>query len=81
MTCREFVAFLIEYFSGMLPAGQRVQFEEHVAECDDCAAYLQNYRETIKLGKASFADPEEPVPDEVPEELVQAVLTARMRKA
>jgi hypothetical protein len=42
---------------------------------------LKSYQETVKLGKAVFAHPEEPVPEEVPEELVQAILSAHARGA
>ena len=77
MTCREFVDFLLEYLSGELSAPERAECERHLAECPDCTAYLHSYRETIKLGKAVFADPAAPVPQDVPEELVQAILASR----
>ncbi|HKA55643.1 MAG TPA: zf-HC2 domain-containing protein [Candidatus Binatia bacterium] len=79
MTCREFVDFLPEYVSGTLAARGHVECERHLAGCPDCSAYLQSYRETIKLGKAALADPEAPVPAEIPEELVRAILASRGR--
>ena len=81
MTCREVIDFLMEYLSGELSAGEGAAFEQHLAECPDCATYLKSYEETIKLGKAVFADPEAPVPQDVPEELVQAILASRRRDA
>ena len=81
MTCREVIDFLLEYRSGELSASERAEFEQHLVECPDCAAYLKSYEETIKLGKAVFADPEAPVPQDVPEELVQAILASRRRDA
>jgi len=81
MTCCEVIDFLLEYLSGELSASERAEFEQHLAECPDCAAYLKSYEETIKLGKAVFADPEAPVPQDVPEELVQAILASRRRDA
>lgn len=77
MTCREFIHFLTEYRSGELSQKQRTKFERHLAECADCLAYLRSYEETITLGKASFADPDAPVPQDVPEELIQAILASR----
>jgi anti-sigma factor RsiW len=77
MTCRELVAFLMEYLSGDLPNTDRATFEEHLAECDACVAYLESYKETVRLGKAAFMDLDDPVPDEVPEELVHAILSIR----
>lgn len=55
----------------------RAEFERRLAECPDCPLYLKSYEETITLGKAAFADPEAPVPPDVPEELVQAILASR----
>jgi anti-sigma factor RsiW len=81
MTCREFIDFLMEYLSGGLSANEWAEFEQHLAECPDCAAYLRSYEETIKLGKAVFADPDAPVPQDVPEELVQAILASRRQGA
>jgi anti-sigma factor (TIGR02949 family) len=77
MTCREVIDFLMEYLSGELSASERAEFEQHLAECPDCSAYLKSYEETIKLGKAVFADLDAPVPQDVPEELVQAILASR----
>ena len=77
MNCREFTEFLHEYLSGNLPVDDRAAFDAHLAECPWCVAYLQNYRETILLGKAAFAPADEPLPERVPEELVQAILAAR----
>lgn len=79
MTCREFTAFLMTYLSGELPAEQRALFDVHLDGCSACTEYLRSYRETVQLGKGAF-DPDEPVPDEVPEELVQAILAARRRQ-
>jgi len=81
MTCCEVIDFLLEYLSGELSASERAEFEQHLAECPDCAAYLKSYEQTIKLGKAVFADPEAPVPQDVPEELVQAILASRRQDA
>ncbi len=77
MTCRELADFLMAYIDGELPAKQGTVFEEHVGLCPGCKNYLDSYRETITLGKSICQDPEGPVPHDVPEELVQAILIAR----
>lgn len=77
MTCREFIEFLLDYVSGELPESEQALFEEHLAVCRSCVAYLSNYRDTIELTKAALCDPDEPVPEDVPEDLVAAVLAAR----
>jgi anti-sigma factor RsiW len=79
MTCQELVAFLMDYLDGDLPEATRLHFEEHLAECTDCVAYLATYREAVRLGKAACAEAEGTAPPEVPEDLVQAVLSARRR--
>ena len=79
MTCRELVAFLMDYLAGELTADESRRFEEHLGECPDCVAYLATYREAIRLGKEACAAGEEAIPAEVPEDLVRAVLAARRR--
>jgi predicted anti-sigma-YlaC factor YlaD len=77
MTCREFIAFLQRYLENELPEDQRRRFDEHLAICESCVSYLSNYRDTIELAKACYADPDGPVPEDVPEELVNAILASR----
>jgi len=79
MTCREFTDFLIDYLEGDLAPGERATFDAHMSECANCVTYLRNYAETIRLGKAVCQEDHDAVGDEVPEELVQAILTARTR--
>jgi anti-sigma factor RsiW len=75
MKCREFVEFLMEYLDGGLGESERRVFEGHVERCPACVNYLETYRETIRLG--SVCASEEDVHPDVPEELVQAILSAR----
>jgi anti-sigma factor RsiW len=77
MTCREFIEFLSDYVDGALPSGQRHFFDEHMAGCLDCQTYLESYKRTVRLGKLALADGDGAVPDDVPEALVQAILSAR----
>jgi anti-sigma factor RsiW len=77
MTCREFTDFLAEYLAGDLPAAARAPFEHHLEICVNCRRYLAQYRETIALGRVSFEDLDAVVPDDVPEDLVAAILAAR----
>jgi anti-sigma factor RsiW len=77
MNCREFVEFLMTYLDGELEEAQRSLFEEHLRDCPGCIDYLDSYRKTVELGGSLCQEPEGPVPDEVPEDLVAAVLAAR----
>ena len=77
MNCREFVEFLMQYVDGELPDDERSKFQEHLDACPPCVHYLDTYAETVRLGQTVCRDPEGPVPDDVPESLVQAILAAR----
>ncbi|MBI1852485.1 MAG: zf-HC2 domain-containing protein [Planctomycetes bacterium] len=81
ITCRELVGFIAEYLDDALPATKHREFEAHLRACDRCVVYLDSYRRTIALGKAAFADLDAPVPPEVPDELVKAILDARRFRA
>lgn len=79
MTCRELNDFLIDYRSGDLSPDEHARFEAHLAQCSHCVAYIRSYEETIRLGKGAFSHPDDTVPADVPNELVQALLAVRPR--
>ncbi|HVM98239.1 MAG TPA: zf-HC2 domain-containing protein [Candidatus Acidoferrales bacterium] len=81
MTCREVVEFLAEYLAGELPPEQHKAFREHLGGCTDCVTYLKGYEDAIRLGKVALSQSDRAVPDDVPEELVQAILAARSRRS
>ncbi len=80
MTCREFIDFLMQYLGGELTEAERAQFDAHLAECPSCVSYMRTYEATIKLGKGAFCHPDEPVPSDVPKQLVEAILSARGKR-
>ncbi len=80
MTCRELNDFLLQYLSAELTPEVRTTFEAHLRDCPPCAAYLKSYEDTVALTRAVLADPDAAVPEDVPEELVQAVLAARRQR-
>ena len=77
MTCRDFITFLGDYLDEALPPLTVARFESHLAICPSCVAYLASYRQTVALAKDAFVDLEAPVPDDVPEELIAAILASR----
>jgi len=77
MTCKELVEFVVDYLGGQLPDEQREIFEQHLQACPPCISFLQTYRDTIELERLACKDPEGPIPAEVPERLVNAILAAR----
>lgn len=80
LTCREFVDFLADYLEGRLPEDQLARFNDHLARCPSCVNYTRSYQDTVRLGKSVLPRREEPVPGDVPEDLVQAILAARDRQ-
>jgi len=79
LTCRDVVEFLVDYLDHELDPAQRLAFEAHLAECDECVAYIRSYEHTVRLGKAAFEPLEEPAEKHFPAQLVDAVLAARRR--
>lgn len=77
ISCRELNGFLARYVEGGLTPDEKRAFERHLAMCRPCRAYVESYRRTLELERYAFAEPDALVPDEVPEELVRAVLAAR----
>ncbi len=77
MTCQAFADFIADYLDDALASDVKSEFERHLSVCRNCETYLQDYENTVRLGRRAFDDPDAPVPAEVPEELVQAVLRAR----
>jgi anti-sigma factor RsiW len=74
MTCREIADFLMDYVSGELPPDVQAEFDRHLSVCPNCRAYIATYRATIDLGRNAFAVADADAQEEVPEELVSAIL-------
>lgn len=49
LTCQEIVELVTEYLDGTLSSSDRESFDRHLAICDGCTAYLEQFRETIRL--------------------------------
>lgn len=77
MTCRELADFIANYLSNALPADAREAFERHLGICPNCVTYLENYKATVALGRRAFDDEEASLPDDVPRDLVNAILSSR----
>ena len=77
MTCEEVTQFLIDYVSGELPPDEHAALDRHLAVCRACRDYLDSYRKTIAIGKRAMM----PCADEqIPDALVQSVLSARRER-
>ena len=69
LSCREVVELVTEYLEGALAPDVRRRFEEHLAGCDGCTAYLEQMRETIRVVGALSEETLDPA---AREELVRA---------
>ena len=80
ITCQQLIDTLDAYVDGTMPAAERAEVDRHLAVCPDCVNYVNNYRQTIVLGKAAFKDPRAPLPADVPTDLVAAILAAAKKR-
>lgn len=78
ISCEALIDFLEAYHAGELPAEQRGEFDRHLAVCPDCKDYLRTYEKTIDLCKKSAAAGNEKAAlEDVPEDLIRAILKSR----
>ena len=50
LSCREVVEILGDYLERTMAPHDRVRLEEHLADCEGCASYLEQLRIIIRLG-------------------------------
>lgn len=49
LSCQEVVELVTDYLEGALDAADLRRFEEHLAGCENCTAYLKQLRQTIEV--------------------------------
>ncbi len=76
ITCVEFEGFINSYLDESLPTKQRKLFEWHLRICRDCREYLAAYKRTVELSQATLGGANDDVPQDVPEDLIRAILDA-----
>ena len=68
MPCREFVEVITGYLEGTLAEVDRQRFDDHLAACPHCTAYLAQMRTTLRLtGRLTDED----IPDDTREDLLR----------
>ncbi len=77
ITCEELEEFIVDYLEGTLPKRQRMSFEVHLRVCPECRAYLADYKHAMSVTAATFDELRSQLSNEIPEELVQAILAVR----
>lgn len=69
LTCQELVELVTDYLEGALEEQTTARFEQHLAMCDGCRAYLDQMKETAsRLGEI----PVETLPEEMQATLLDA---------
>lgn len=48
LSCVELVELVTDYLEGALPGELHERFDEHIAHCSGCRAYLEQMRATIR---------------------------------
>ena len=79
ITCKELVDFLTAYLENELESSKRREFDRHLAVCPSCIHYIETYKATILLGRMAMCGPDDALPDDVPEDLISAILAARKK--
>ena len=75
MTCRDALEFLADYLDGNLPLRRRLSLKLHLSLCSHCRDYLDNYKKAIQASRDALTD--QALCEELPEDLVQAILATR----
>ena len=65
--CEQATALLLDYVTSALDPALTLVLEKHLSRCDDCVAFLQTYKETIRATRTLRYD-------EMPEELQHRLL-------
>ena len=76
LSCQQLETFLVDYLDGKLNDEQRRAFEEHISLCPPCVQYVEDYKSAISLGKDCFKKEADECTEQIPEQLVSAILTA-----
>jgi anti-sigma factor RsiW len=79
MTCKQLVECLEPYLAGEVAVGVRENLESHLEVCANCRRYFASYQSTVRLAALAAKHADDLPSAEVPEELVQAILSARGR--
>jgi anti-sigma factor RsiW len=77
INCKSFDTFIIDFLDGNLQEDQKLIFTKHLNECAPCKKYLENYKKSVQLSQSAFSAEQEVDKQEMPEELVQAILASK----
>jgi len=62
LSCQQMVELVTEYLDGVMEPRRRAKFEAHLAGCDGCTNYVEQFRTTVSVvGRLEVSDVPEPV--------------------
>ena len=62
LSCQQMVELVTEYLDGVMEPRRRARFEAHLAGCDGCTNYVEQFRTTVAVvGRLEVDDVPEPV--------------------
>jgi anti-sigma factor RsiW len=62
LSCQQMVELVTEYLVGVMEPRRRARFEAHLAGCDGCTNYVEQFRTTVSVvGRLEVDDVPEPV--------------------
>ena len=73
LDCNEFVELVTAYLDGALDEETEARFVDHIAVCDGCETYLDQFRQTVRT--VGGDKPAEGLPDEARDALLAAFRT------
>lgn len=77
ITCREFEDFVLSYLDDELTPAQNRVFKTHLLVCRECRDYLNAYQRSTELTKELLQEPTAHNLNDVPEDLIHAILAAK----
>lgn len=77
INCESFDTFIVDFLDDNLQKNQKLIFTKHLNECPACKKYLENYKKSVQLSQSVFLSKHQADKQEIPEELVQAILAAK----
>ena len=63
----------------LLTPNVRSSFDTHLDKCPHCRDFVDTCQDSSRMTRSLCDDPKGPVPPEVPDELVRAILEARRK--
>jgi predicted anti-sigma-YlaC factor YlaD len=76
VSCKDVGARLSPFLQGEMPYPERISIHQHLANCAQCGCMVEQARDALDVSKSALAHATDPVADEVPENLVNAIWSA-----